>query len=153
MSTGAADAAGASLSAGSALARSMAGASAGASPLTADASASVPQAVGVGLVIGMAEAEIFNRINDWSTGRDGELRDLRGNLAQTQSIVSAAFEQARSALVSIVVDFRTEAETMRQNSFAEASQSLARPELVVTEARKALPFAYSHLTLPKKRAE
>ena len=86
-------------------------------------------------MIGMTEAEVFDRINGWGIARDGELRDLTDNLVQTQSVVTATFEQARSALMSIVVDFRAEAETMRQNSYAEASQGLARLELVVTEAR------------------
>ena len=91
-----------------------AGASAGALAMRG-ASAGTPRTLGPGLVIGMTEAEIFDRINGWGIARDGEMRDLTDNLVRTQSVVSATFEQARDALVGIVVDFRNEAETMRQN--------------------------------------
>ncbi len=148
MSTGAADAAGASLSAGSALARSMVGASAGAPPFTADASAGVPQAVGVGLVIGMTEAEIFNRINGWSIARDGDLRELADNLSQTQSVVSATFEQARAALLAIVVDFRTEAETMRQNHLTPRPRRAPRAWSSHSPRRAAAPRARKHASPP-----
>ena len=99
----------------------------------AGVSADAPRIVGPGLTIGMSETEVFNRLNGWGIARDGDLRELRDNLVQTQTVVSATFEQARAALLAIVVDFRAEAETMRQNSFAEASQGLARLALVVTE--------------------
>ncbi len=94
------------------------------------------RAMGPGLVVGMPDAEIVDRLNAWGIARDGVLRDLDGNLAQTQSVVQATFEQARATLLNIVMDFRGEAETMRQHSILEATSSLERLELVVTEARR-----------------
>ena len=91
--------------------------------------------MGPGLAVGMTQAEVYDRLNGWGIARDGELRDLTDNLVQTQSIVSATFEQARAALMGIVVDFRAEAEAMRQSSYTEASAGLARLERVVAEAR------------------
>ena len=113
-----------------------AGASAGALAVTgAGASAGGPRAMGPGLTIGMTETEVFDRLNGWGIARDGDLRDLADNLAQTQSVVSATFEQARAALLAIVVDFRTEAETMRLHSVHEATLSVGRLDFVVNEAR------------------
>jgi hypothetical protein len=99
------------------------------------ASAGDPRHMGPGLAPGMSDTEVFERLNAWGISRDGDLRDISDNLAQTQATVAATFEQARSALLAIIIDFRGEAEMMRQNSYAEAAQGLARLELVVTEAR------------------
>ncbi len=92
--------------------------------------------LGPGLAPGMGEAEAFERLNAWGIARDGELLDLRANLASTQTIVQATFEQARATLLTIVVDFRAEADTMRQHGLLEAQQSVARLEQVVAEARQ-----------------
>ncbi len=99
------------------------------------ASAGAPRHMGPGLAPGMNDAEVFERLNAWGIARDGDLQDLAGNLARTQDVVSATFEQARATLVGIVEAFRTEAEAMRLNNYTEASQGLARPEQVVIEAR------------------
>ncbi len=99
------------------------------------ASAGAPRHMGPGLAPGMNDAEVFERLNAWGIARDGDLQDLAGNLARTQDVVSATFEQARATLVGIVEAFRTEAEVMRQNSYTEAAQGLARLEQVVIEAR------------------
>ncbi len=82
--------------------------------------------MGPGLVIGMSETEVFDRLNEWGIARDGDLRDIADNLVQTQATVSATFEQARPALLAIIIDFRTEAEPMRQHSHVEAPPGLAR---------------------------
>ena len=99
------------------------------------ASAGALRSPGPGLVSGMTQDQIFDRLNEWGIARDCDLQELTDNLVQTQAVLSATFEQARTALMSIVTDFRTESELMRQNSYAEAAQGLARLELVVTEAR------------------
>jgi len=91
--------------------------------------------LGPGLVLGMSEAEVFERLNGWGIARDGDLLDLRSNLGDTQAIVATTFDQARATLMTIVSDFRLEAETMRQHSVYEATQGLARLEQVVAEAR------------------
>ncbi len=91
--------------------------------------------LGPGLVAGMPEAEIVDRLNGWGIARDSDMRDLTGDLVQTQAVVTAIFEQARATLMGIVVDFRGEAEALRQHSLYEASQSVGRLELVVNEAR------------------
>ena len=44
--------------------------------------------------------------------RDG----LEADLGATQAGVSTAFDQARAALLTIIANFRTEAEAMRQHS-------------------------------------
>ncbi len=92
--------------------------------------------LGPGLVPGMSEAEVFERLNGWGIARDGDLLDLKDNLVQTQAVVATTFDQARATLMGIVVDFRAEAETMRQHSLYEATQGLARLEHVVAEARQ-----------------
>ncbi len=92
--------------------------------------------LGPGLVLGMSEAEVFERHNGWGIARDGELVDLRSSLANTQAVVSATFGEARATLLTIVGDFRLEAETMRQHSHYEAAQGLARLEHVIAEARQ-----------------
>ena len=115
-------------------AASVADASAGVLAFTAQPAGGT-RALGPGLAPGMNDAEVFERLNAWGIARDGELLDLRANLAQTQTVVAATFEQARDTLLSSVVDFRTEADTMRQHSLYEATQNLSRLEQVVTEAR------------------
>ncbi len=84
---------------------------------------------------GMSEAEAFERLNEWGVAGDGDVLDLKANLASTQAVVALTFEQARATLMGIVVDFRGEAETLRQHSLYEAAQGLARPEQVVAGAR------------------
>ena len=87
------------------------------------------------LSVGMGEASLVEQMNSWGAARDQEALDLRSNLAATQVVVSTAFDQAKETLYAIVVDFRAEAETMRQHGQYEAAQSVARLELVVAEAR------------------
>ncbi len=91
--------------------------------------------LGPGLMQGMSEAQAFERLNAWGIARDGELVDLKSNLTNLQSVVGATFAEARTTLMQIVVDFRGEAETLRQHSLYEANQGLARLEQVVTDAR------------------
>ncbi len=94
-------------------------------------------ALGPCLFVGMGEASMVEQLNAWGISRDQELLDLRANLAGTQVIISASFDQATAAaLLAIVVDFRNEAATMRQHSQSEAAQSVARLEHVVAEARQ-----------------
>ncbi len=62
---------------------------------------------------GMGEASLVERLNAWGVARDREVLDLRADLGATQFGVSTAFEQAKETLLSIVTDFRPEAETMR----------------------------------------
>ncbi len=42
-----------------------------------------PRALGPGLAVGMPEAEVVERLNAWGIARDGVLRDMADNLAQT----------------------------------------------------------------------
>ena len=112
------------------------GAGASASTLaTTGRPAGETRTLGPGLAPGMSEAEVFERLNGWGIARDGDLLDLKANLVQTQAVVATTFDQARATLMGIVVDFRAEAETMRQHSLYEATQGLARLEHVVAEAR------------------
>ncbi len=92
--------------------------------------------LGPGLVQGMSEAQAFERLNAWGIARDGELVDLKSNLTNLQSAVGTTFAEARATLLQIVVDFRGEAETLRQHSHYEAQQGLANLEQVVAEARQ-----------------
>ncbi len=91
--------------------------------------------LGPGLQPGMLDAEVFYRLNTWGAARDSELVDLRASLASTQAIVDATFVDARATLMSIVAEFRLEAEALRQHSLYEAQQGLARLNQVVAEAR------------------
>ncbi len=91
--------------------------------------------MGPGLVVGMSEAEVFDRLNGWGIARDGELVDLRSIIANTQTVVGTMFAEARGTIMTIVHDFRLEAETTRNHSAYEATQTLARLEQVVSEAR------------------
>ena len=88
------------------------------------------------LYVGMGEASMVEQINAWGIARDSDMLDLRANLADTQTVLAAAFDQARSALNAIVDGFRTEAESMRQQTQNEAAQGLARLEHVVAAARQ-----------------
>ncbi len=111
-------------------------AAASASSLAAVPAGGVTQAVlGPCLFVGMGEASMVERMNAWGVARDQEALDLKSNLAATQVVVSTAFDQAKETLHDIVVDFRAEAETMRQHGQYEAAQSVARLEQVVAEAR------------------
>ncbi len=83
----------------------------------------------------MSDGEVFERLNAWGIARDGELVDLRSSLTNTQSVVGSAFTEARATIMTIVGDFRLEAETLRQHSLYEAHQGLGRLEHVVAEAR------------------
>ncbi len=110
------------------------GAGASASTLAMQATGGV-RTLGPGLAQGMSEAEVFERLNAWGIARDGELVDLRSSLTNTQSVVGTAFTEARATIMTIVGDFRLEAETLRQHSLYEAHQGLGRLEHVVAEAR------------------
>ncbi len=83
----------------------------------------------------MLDAEVFYRLNTWGAARDSELVDLRSSLTSTQAIVDATFVDARGMLLSIIAEFRLEAEALRQHSLYEAQQGLARLNQVVAEAR------------------
>jgi hypothetical protein len=91
--------------------------------------------LGPGLTPGMTDGEAFERLNAWGVARDGRLADLAASLASTQAVVDATFADARATLMVIVHDFRVEAETARNHGVYEASQSLARLQHVVAEAR------------------
>ncbi len=84
------------------------------------AAASAPRVVGPGLVVGMPEAEVVERLNGWGIARDGELRDLADNLAPTHAIVSETFDHARTTLLIIVVPFRQAAESIRLHNIPAA---------------------------------
>ncbi len=91
--------------------------------------------LGPGLQAGMGDVEVFDRLNTWGAARDNELVDLRSSLASTQTIVDATFVEARGMLLTIVHEFRREAEVSRNHGAYEAAQSLACLERVVAEAR------------------
>ncbi len=93
------------------------------------------QYVGPGLMQGMSEAEVFERLNAWGIARDGELFDLRSNLNNLQSVAGATFAEARTMLMQIVVDFRGEVEPLLQHSLSDAAQLLSLPVFVVSYAR------------------
>jgi hypothetical protein len=119
----------------------------------AAASASSPAATegrtGPCLTVGMGEASTVDALNAWGAARDGELIQLRlvveahdrelvqlrASLGATQNIVASTFEQAKTTLQAIVDSFRVEAAKLRRDAEVEATQSLARLELVVGEAR------------------
>jgi hypothetical protein len=90
---------------------------------------------GPGLTEDMDGPRLIGALNAWGAARDRELFELRANLSDTQVGVAAAFDQAKAALLSIVCDFRLEAETMRQQHASEVALSVSRLEQVVTEAR------------------
>ncbi len=87
----------------------------------------------------MGEAALMSALNAWGSGRDRELRALREDLSATQLGVSAAFDAASAGvsatLQGIIESFRTEVGMMQQQTYLEAQQSIARLEMVVTEAR------------------
>ena len=92
--------------------------------------------LGPGLTEGMGEASLVAALNAWGAARDRDLLGLQADLGATRVGVSAAFDQAKEALLHIVSDFRLEAETVRQNGLYEASASVGRLEQVVAEARR-----------------
>ncbi len=92
--------------------------------------------VGPCLYEGMGEPSLIATLNAWGSARDRELLGLKAGLATAQVIVSTTFDQAKETLLAIVVNFRTEAETLRQHGQYEAVQSVARLEHVVAEARQ-----------------
>jgi hypothetical protein len=87
----------------------------------------------------MNAASLVATLNAWGSARDRELESLRADLLTTQAVVEMNFEQAQAGvsatLLAIINAFRTEAGMMQQQAGHEAAQSLARLELVVTEAR------------------
>ena len=93
-------------------------------------------ALGPCLSVGMGEAATVAVLHSWGATRDGEMLALKADLSATQAGLPSAFDQAKATLLAIVVDFRTEAETMRQHGQYEAAQSVARLEHVVAEARQ-----------------
>jgi hypothetical protein len=101
----------------------------------------------------MSEAEVFDRLNGWGIARDGELVDLRSIIANTQTVVGTIFAEARGTIMTIVHDFRLEAETTRNHSAYEATQTLARLEQVVQVLRDAgiLPGRGSTRKMPASR--
>ncbi len=114
-------------------------------------------ALGPCLVDGMGESALIANLNAWGSARDQEVLDLRATLGFTHVSISAAFEQAKEALLSIVASFRGEAENLRQHGQYEATASIARLELVVSEARarfdvQDLRFAESLAELARRLA-
>jgi hypothetical protein len=100
------------------------------------------QTMGPCLTAGMGEAAVFERLNSWGAAHDLErldqranLADLRSSLAATQAAVETTFEAAKTTLTGIVINFRAEAESLRQHGLYEAAQSTGRLEVVVAEAR------------------
>jgi len=87
------------------------------------------------LVEGMGEPGLIAALNAWGAARDREVREMKASLTATQVGVFDAFDQAKEALLTIVGDFRGEAEMLRQQDQYEAAQSIARLEQVVTQAR------------------
>jgi hypothetical protein len=83
----------------------------------------------------MGEAALIDALNAWGSTKDREVSALRADLLATQVGVSGAFSQAQEAVQRIVDAFREEAHALRQTTFHEAQQSVARLELVVTQAR------------------
>ncbi len=111
-------------------------AAASASSLAAVPAGSATQEIlGLCLFTGMGEAAMVERMNTWGAIRDQALLDLRSDLVATQVAVSTTFDQAKETLLGIVVNFRIEAEALRQHGQYEATQSVARLEQVVAEAR------------------
>ena len=72
----------------------------------AGVSADAPRVVGPGLTIGMSETQVITRLNAWGIARDAALRELRDNLVQTQTVLSATFQPARAAFLATVLDSR-----------------------------------------------
>ncbi len=74
-------------------------------------------------------------LHAWGSARDCELLGFEIDLSATQVGVSSAFDQAKETLLAIVTNFRADAETMRQQGYYEAAQSVARLGQVIGEAR------------------
>ena len=94
-----------------------------------------PAVLGPSLFEGMGEPAFMAALNAWGSGMHREVLALRADLSATQANVSGAFVQAEDAVREIVASFRTEVVTMRQTTFHEAQQSMARLVQVVDEAR------------------
>ncbi len=112
-----------------------AAASASSSLASIPAGSATQEILGPRLFVGMTEAAMVERMNTWGAVRDQALLDLRSDLLGTQVAVSSTFEDAQATLLGIVVNYRAEAEALRQHGQFEAQQSLARLQHVVAEAR------------------
>ena len=88
--------------------------------------------VGPGLTTDMGPDATVAALNAWGSARDRELVQLRADLGNTQVVVASAFEQAKETLQAIVANFRVEAATLRSSRAVEATQSLSRPQQVLT---------------------
>ena len=110
-------------------------ASASGSQMALPAGSATQEILGPRLFVGMTEAAMVERMNTWGAVRDQALLDLRTDLLGTQVVVAATFEDAKATLLSIVANYRAEAEALRQHGQFEAEQALNRLQLVVTEAR------------------
>jgi hypothetical protein len=93
-------------------------------------------ALGPNLTPGMGEQNLIEKLNAWGSARDHEILELQAGIRATQVGVSSAFDQAKATVISIVTNFRAEAETLRQHGLYEATSSVGRLEQVVFEARK-----------------
>ena len=93
-----------------------------------------PAVLGPALYEDMGEAALIGALNSWGADMHREVLALRADLSATQAGVSGAFVQAEDAVRGIVAAFRTEVAAMRQTTFYEAQQSLARLVQVVDEA-------------------
>ena len=112
-----------------------AAASASGSLIAFPAGSATQDILGPRLFVGMTEIAMVERMNTWGAVRDQALLDLRTDLLGTQVVVAATFEDAKATLLSIVANYRAEAEALRQHGQFEAEQALNRLQLVVTEAR------------------
>ena len=102
-----------------------AAASASSSLASIPAGSATQEILGPRLFVGMTEAAMVERMNTWGAVRDQALLDLRSDLLGTQVAVSSTFEDAQATLLGIVVNYRAEAEALRQHGQFEAQQSLA----------------------------
>ncbi len=85
----------------------------------------------------MTTETVIAHLNEWGAARDQELIELRAGLGRTQAVTAEAFEQAKTTLFAIISDSQEAAEALRLSGQYEATQSVARLELVVAEARAA----------------
>ncbi len=91
--------------------------------------------LGPALFADMGEPALIAALNGWGSAMHGEVLALRADLGTTQTAVAGAFAQAEVTVLGIVTAFRTEVGAMRQTTLYEAEASLARLEVVVTEAK------------------
>ncbi len=94
-----------------------------------------PAVLGPALFADMGEPALMAALNAWGGAMHGEVLALRADLGSTQAAVAGAFAQAEVTVLGIVTAFRTEVAAMRQTTLYEAEASLARLEVVVTEAK------------------